>query len=74
MRTLLEKLKREKLVLDWRKRQQTRAAVWQCIKLELRNLPPAYAADIYQRKCELAYQHVYDAYFGEGQSIYAAAA
>jgi len=71
---LLETLKREKLVLDWRKRQQTRAAVRQCIEIELDKLPPAYAPDVYQRKCDLAYQHVYDAYFGEGRSVYAIAA
>ncbi len=74
VRALLEKLKHEKLVLDWRKRQQTRAAVRQCIEIELDKLPPAYAPEIYQRKCDLAYQHVYDAYFGEGRSIYASAA
>jgi len=74
VRELLEKLKREKLVLDWRKRQQTRAAVRQCIEIELDKLPPACAPELYQRKCELAYQHVYDAYFGEGRSIYASAA
>jgi type I restriction enzyme R subunit len=73
-RALLEALKRERLVLDWRKKQQTRAAVRQCIEIELDKLPPVYAPEIYQRKCELAYQHVYDAYFGEGRSIYASAA
>ena len=74
VRALLEKLKHEKLVLDWRKRQQTRAAVRQCIEIELDKLPPAYAPDVYQRKCDLPYHHVYDAYFGEGRSIYASAA
>ncbi len=72
--TLLATLKREKLVLDWRKRQQTRAAVRQCIEVELDNLPPAYGPEVYQRKCDLTYQHVYDSYFGEGRSIYATAA
>ena len=41
---------------------------------ELDKLPPAYARDVYQRNCDLAYQHVYDAYFGEGRSVYASAA
>jgi len=68
--SLLETLKREKLVLDWRKRQQSRQAVRLCIEETLDNLPPVYTTEIYQRKCELAYQHVYDAYFGEGPSIY----
>ncbi len=72
--TLLEKLQLERLVLDWRKRQQTRAAVRQCIEIELDNLPPAYGPEVSQRKCDLTYQHVYDSYFGEGRSIYATAA
>ena len=36
---LIEALKREKLVLDWRKRQQTRAAVKLCIEQELGQAP-----------------------------------
>jgi type I restriction enzyme R subunit len=73
-RTLLETLKRERLVLDWRKRQQSRQAVRVCIEEVLDKLPPAYAPEVYQRKCDLTYQHVYDAYFGEGRSIYSQAA
>jgi type I restriction enzyme R subunit len=53
-------------VLDWRKRQQTRAAVRLCIEQRLDKLPPAYATAIYQSKCEAVYQHVYDTY-GDGQ-------
>jgi type I restriction enzyme R subunit len=61
-RSLLEKLKREKLVLDWRRKEQARAAVRQAIGIELDTLPPAYSADIYRRKCELAYQYVFEHY------------
>jgi type I restriction enzyme R subunit len=70
---LLETLKKEKLVLDWRKRQQTRQAVRLFIEERLDLLPPVYSTDLYQKKCELAYQHVYDSYFGEGKSVYAEA-
>jgi type I restriction enzyme R subunit len=70
-RDLLETLKREKLVLDWRKRQQTRQAVRVCIEEILDQLPPLYSPELYQTKCELTYQHVYDSYLGEGRSIYA---
>ncbi len=70
---LLNTLKREKLVLDWRKRQQSRAAVRLCIQEILDQLPAAYTRDLYGQKCELVYQHVYDSYFGEGASVYAAA-
>ena len=55
---LLETLKEEKLVLDWRKRQQTRQAARVFIEEQLDQLPPAYSTALYQTKCELAYQHV----------------
>ncbi len=72
---LLETLKREKLVLDWRKRQQTRAQVRTTIELMLdRGLPPTYSPDLYEAKCEAVYQHVYDSYYGQGASIYGSAA
>jgi type I restriction enzyme, R subunit len=71
-RSLLETLKAEKFVLDWRKRQQTRAGVRQAIEVILDDeLPEAFTAELYEQKCELVYQHVYEAYFGAGQSIYA---
>ena len=73
-RSLLETLKREKLVLDWRKRQQSRASVRLCIEETLDELPSAYTKEIYAGKCDAIYQHVYDSYFGRGRSIYAEAA
>ena len=59
---LLETLKQEKLVLDWRKKQQTRASVRLCIEDVLDHLPPAYSKEIYQGKCEIVYQHIFEAY------------
>ncbi|MCJ7771976.1 MAG: type I restriction endonuclease subunit R, partial [Desulfobacterales bacterium] len=71
-RELLEILKREKLVLDWRKRQQSRAQVRVTIEdIFDRGLPQAYTPELYQKKCDAVYQHVYDSYFGAGKSIYA---
>ncbi len=70
---LLESLKREKLVLDWRKRQQTRAAVRLSVEQVLDRLPGSYSPEVYQQKCDMVYQHIYDSYFGQGQSIYAMA-
>jgi type I restriction enzyme R subunit len=69
-RDLLGLLKREKLVLDWRKKEMTRAGVRQTIEIMLDYLPEAYGKEIYERKCQSAYQHVYDAYYGEGRSVY----
>jgi type I restriction enzyme, R subunit len=72
-RELLEKLKKEKLVLDWRKKEMTRASVLQTVEIVLDHLPEAYGKDIYDKKCQLVYQHVYDSYWGSGQSTYAVA-
>lgn len=63
---LLETLKQEKLVLDWRKKQQTRASVRLCIEDVLDHLPPTYSKDIYQGKCEIIYQHIFEAYPSTG--------
>lgn len=71
-RELLETLKNGKLILDWRKRQQARAAVRLCIEEMLDKLPRSYTPDIYQTKCDAVYQHVYDSYYGRGQSVYTA--
>ena len=69
---LLEKLKREKLVLDWRKRQQTRADVFLTIQNILdEGLPESYAKPEFEEKCTLVYQHVYDSYYGSDKSVYA---
>ena len=67
---LLETLKRERLVLDWRKHQQTRAAVELKIQQELDKLPEVYDKALYDDKCIQVYQHVYDSYYGAGKSIY----
>ena len=73
VRELMQKLKREKLVLDWRKRQQSRAAVKLAIEETLEQLPQSYSPSLYERKCLDVYQHIYDSYYGQGQSIYAQA-
>ena len=72
--TLLETLKREKLVLDWRKKQQARARVQVAIEEGLANLPNAYDSDLFQQKLGAVYQHIYDNYYGAGQSVYGRAA
>ncbi|HAX89753.1 MAG TPA: DEAD/DEAH box helicase [Cyanobacteria bacterium UBA11370] len=71
---LLETLKQEKLVLDWRRRQQSKAEVKVTIEEILDQLPESYAPEVYQCKCEEIYQHVYESYAGAGYSIYNTAA
>jgi type I restriction enzyme R subunit len=72
-KSLLETLKTEKLVLDWRMKPQARGAVRQAIEAFLdEGLPKAYDEPIFNAKCHAAYMHVYDNYYGAGQSLYAA--
>ena len=72
---LLLTLKQEKLVLDWRRRQQTKAAVKVEIEKILdRQLPDSYSTEAYERKCQEVYQHVYECYSEAGRSIYTTAA
>ena len=74
-RELLEVLKREKLVLDWRKRQQARAQVRVTIEQVLdEGLPKVYTAEIYRAKAAAVFEHVYDCYYGDGKSIYSTVA
>ncbi len=72
-RELLEAVKREKLVLDWKKRQTTRAAVRYTVETILDGLPRVYTTELYQQKCESVYQHIFDSYSGQGQGLYSSA-
>lgn len=72
VKELVEKLKEQKFVLDWKKRTRTRADVQVIIEDILwRRLPePPYTPEIKKEKSILVYQHVYDSYHGAGQSVY----
>ncbi|MHB1282328.1 MAG: type I restriction endonuclease subunit R [Metallibacterium scheffleri] len=69
-RELLATLKREKLVLDWREKQQAKAAVMQAIRLQMRQLPPAYTREVQQEKFARTFAHIYDHYSGAVRSSY----
>ena len=71
---LLTTLKQGKLVLDWRKRQQSCAAVRITVQEILDELPECYTPKIYDQRCEAVYQHIYESYYGDGNSIYGVAA
>lgn len=71
---LLGVLKREKLVLDWRKKQQAKAGVQMTIEQELDKLPPSYPHEEYEETCKQVYVHIYESYYGSGRSIYTKAA
>ena len=71
VRRLLETLKQEKLVLDWRKWTQSKAEVKETVSNILDDeLPQPYTPELFNRKSEVVYQHIYDSYYGEGKSIY----
>ena len=71
---LLETLKTEKLVLDWRKKDRARSDVRRTLEIVFdRGLPESYDEGIYNEKCELAFHHIFTSYYGAGESVYSAA-
>lgn len=70
-KALLEKLQ-SALVIDWRKKQRSKAQVKRVIENVLDELPKSYDDEIWPHSVERVYQHVFDAYMGEGISVYAA--
>lgn len=70
---LLDRL-HELLVLGWRQKIQARSKV----RLEIENvldegLPRAYTKDLYETKCGVLFEHVFEAYQGERRSVYSEA-
>ena len=75
VRELLAKLKQELLVIDWKQRQATRAAVQVAIEDTLdHGLPDVYDRALFSRKTAAIFEHVFSAYQGDGRSIYEEAA
>jgi type I restriction enzyme R subunit len=73
-RQLLERLN-ALLVLGWRQKVQARAGVRLAIEDALdEGLPRAYTKDTYQTKCNVLFEHVYESYMGDGNSLYTEAA
>jgi len=71
---LLTILKRDKIVLDWRKEQSTRAGVRVAVEETLDRLPEKFTRQLYAQKCDAVYQHIFDAYWDNGHSVYDQAA
>ncbi|MDP9764466.1 type I restriction endonuclease subunit R [Deinococcus enclensis] len=68
-RHLVEKLKENVLVLDWRKKQQTQARVRKAIREELRALGTENGE--LQELVQSLYAHIHDAYPDRNRSVYA---
>jgi type I restriction enzyme R subunit len=74
-RELLKTLKDHKLVLDWRKRQQSRAAVRLAIEKTLDELPEdKYPEAVFHQKCESVFNHVFESYVDESHNVYSKSA
>ena len=68
---LVQVIKKEKLVLDWRKKQTTRAKVKEAIEIICdETLPEIYDKDLFQVKCNDLYNHFYDNYNNAKDNIY----
>ena len=68
---LLAKLKTELLVLAWRNKRTTRAAVRVEIEKMLDDgLPEKYTAELFEQKCGVLFQHVLEKYPDQGASVY----
>jgi type I restriction enzyme R subunit len=55
-----------------RKLDELWAAVRYTIGTMLDQLPRTYSPELYQKRCDVVYQHVFAAYSGQGNSLYAA--
>ena len=71
---LLQTLKWEKLVLDWRLKPQACAEVQETIAEVFDTLPAIYSKELFDAKRASAYRHIYASYAGAGESIYELAA
>ncbi len=61
----------DKLVLDWKRRQQTRSAVRVAIGTVLdEELPAVYGPELFDRKVDAIFDHIYTSYFDNGASVY----
>jgi len=60
----------ERLVLDWRKKAETREAARVLVKDILEELPDAYDAETWQRKTDVVFNHIFASYYDDGHSVY----
>ncbi|MCY3893337.1 MAG: HsdR family type I site-specific deoxyribonuclease [Acidimicrobiaceae bacterium] len=69
-RKLLEHVE-DKLVLDWKKQQQTRSAVKVAIGEVLdEELPEVYGPELFDTKVGSVFDHISTSYFNDGRSVY----
>ena len=70
-RELLTRLK-ELLVLNWRQKSTARSKLKLTIEDTLdTGLPRAYTPEVYKQKCSALFEHVYESYTDQSESVYA---
>ena len=57
----------EILVIDWRKKQRTKARVKNMIEEVLDGLPESYDDDLWPKTCSDVYMHIFEKYPGQGR-------
>ena len=68
-KVLTEKMQ-DILVIDWRKKQRTKARVKNMIEEVLDSLPDSYDDDLWPKTCNEVYVHIFEKYPGQGRSPY----
>ena len=62
----------ERLVLDWRRKAETREAARGLVKDILDELPDAYDPEVWERKAEIVFNHIFASFYDDGGSVYEA--
>lgn len=60
----------DRLVLDWRRKAETREAARGLVKDVLDELPDAYDRPTWQRKSDAVFNHIFASFYDDGQSVY----
>lgn len=60
----------DRLVLDWRKKAETREAARVLVKDVLDELPDVYDPEMWERKTDAVFNHIFASYYDDGHSVY----
>ena len=63
----------ERLVLDWRRKAETREAARVLVMDVLEDLPEAYDKETWNRKAAIVFDHIFASYYDDGGSVYESA-
>lgn len=68
-RKLLQRIT-DRLVLDWRRKAATRDAARVLVSDVLDELPDVYEPEVWQRKTDAVFNHIFASYYDDGHSVY----